>query len=300
MTIEKLNELFGNTDTIQFYNGKGNLKSLTVKNKNAQATISLYGGQILSFIPNQQADLLWMSAASIFEKGKAIRGGIPICFPWFGPHLTDTTKPQHGFARLQEWEVATINLIDDGTTLVTLILKESTASLQLWPYKFIATLSFTIGKSLDVTLTIKNSDENKFEYSDALHTYFNISNIDLIEVGGLQDAGFYEGFDLNLKTQNSKNIKFTGETNRRYIHTKSNCFIQDDGFNRKIKVSKSGSRVTIVWNPGAIISKSISDMDPSGYKNFICIEPANAYPGIDMIVLEPGESYSLSTCIEII
>jgi glucose-6-phosphate 1-epimerase len=297
-TIETLNEQYGLPGKVKFYEGKGGLTSIAVSTKNAAADVCLHGAQLLGFKPAGEQEMLWLSEKSVFEKGKAIRGGIPLCFPWFGPHPTDKTKPQHGFARLQYWEVVSVKETAGETVLIELGLKESAASLQLWPYSFLAIARFTIGKSLEVQLTVTNTGKESFEYSDALHTYFNISNIDVIAVEGLQDATYYDAFGTELKTQHGQLLYFNAETNRRYVNTTAGCIIHDKEYNRKISVAKTGSKVTVVWNPGEDTTKTMSDIKPDGYKNFVCVEPANAYAGIDIITLAPGQSHTLHTAIK--
>jgi glucose-6-phosphate 1-epimerase len=298
--IATLNSQFAIAGKIQFVSGKGDLPTVNINSKYASAEISLYGGQLLSYKPTGQQDIIWMSERSLFENGKAIRGGIPLCFPWFGPHASDKTKPQHGFGRLQQWTVQEVKETADESITVTLGLKESAASLQLWPHHFNASVQFIIGKTLEVKLTVTNTDSNSFEYSDALHTYFNISNIDTIALEGLQDETYYDAFGTQLKTQQGQLLYFNEETNRRYVNTSNNCIIHDKGHNRKISVSKTGSKVTVVWNPGEDTTKTIGDMLPEGYQTFVCVEPANAYAGIDMITLQPGEKHTLSTLVELI
>jgi glucose-6-phosphate 1-epimerase len=297
VTIEQLNSNFGIAGKVNFFSGKGGLPSVEINTKDAKAQISLYGAQLLSFIPQGQQDLIWMSDRSLFEEGKAIRGGIPLCFPWFGPHATDKTKPQHGFARLQYWQVQGIRENTEEEIVVDLCLQQSENSLALWPYHFKAIAQFTIGRNLEVKLTVTNTGADSFEYSDALHTYFNISSIDIIGIEGLQDATYYDGFGMTLKTQHPAVLYFNTETNRRYVNTAGSCVIHDTNRNRKIIVEKTGSKVTVVWNPGEEVAKTIGDMQPNGYETFVCVEPANAYPGIDMISLQPGQSHTLSTVI---
>lgn len=295
-TIEQLNSNFGIADKVSFVNGKGGLVFANINTHHATAQLSLYGAQLLSFVPHASNDILWMSERSVFAAGKAIRGGIPLCFPWFGPHAADKTKPQHGFARLQNWQVKQVK--ESGEAIViALQLEPSEQSLALWPHQFIAVAQFVIGADLEVTLTVTNTGDQSFEYSDALHTYFNISSIDSIAVEGLQGAGYYDGFEMELKTQNPQLLYFNTETNRRYVNTTADCIIHDKGFNRTIQVKKNGSKVTVVWNPGEETTKTMGDMLPDAYKTFVCVEPANAYAGIDMIELAPGQSHTLSTTI---
>lgn len=298
MTVETLNNLHGVAGKVQFTTGKGNLTTIGISGKYASALISLYGAQLLSFKPAGEKEILWMSERSLFENGKAIRGGIPVCFPWFGPHATDQAKPQHGFARLQDWKVLSVK---EGAETITvrLGLEKSEYSMQLWPHCFNAGIEFIIGKTLEVRLTVTNTGSTAFEYSDALHTYFNISDIAGIDIAGLQHATYYDAFEMELKTQEEELLHFTTETNRRYVNTVAVCTINDPAYKRKIHVSKTGSKVTVVWNPGEATAKTIGDVEPGGYNNFVCVEPANAYAGIDMITLNPGETHTLGTLIEV-
>ena len=298
MTFDTLNNQFGITGLLTFEQGKGDLPMICIRTQHASATICLYGAQLLSYIPQGQKDILWMSEDSFFENGKPIRGGVPVCFPWFGPHVTDKTKPQHGFARLQEWDVINTEESKDEMVTVTLSLQESPFSHEFWPCSFKAIAQFSIGKKLEIKLTVTNTGKDAFEYSDALHTYFNISDIAAIDIEGLQNASYYEGFDMDLKKQQTPLFSFTAETNRRYIDHTGDCIINDPGYSRKIRCGKTGSKVSVIWNPWEATAKTMTDIHPGGYKTYVCAEPANAYPGIDMIQLAPGESHTLSTSIE--
>jgi glucose-6-phosphate 1-epimerase len=299
MNIETLNKNFAIEGHVSFKTGNGGLPFLMIKNEYCSASISLYAAQILSYIPCNQQDILWVSSKSIFEEGRAIRGGIPLCFPWFGPHTTDKTKPQHGFARISTWQVDKVEQLQDGATHIQLSLQQSAITLALWPYSFKAVINFIVGSTLQVTFSVTNTDDQKFEYSDAMHTYFNISDIANIQLEGLENATYYEAFGNELIQQEKFTLHQGIENNRRYINHLTETVIDDPGFKRLIRSEKNGSKVTVVWNPGPETTLKISDMEPDGYRTFICAEPANAYEGIDMIDLEPGKSFSLSTTISV-
>ncbi|MEN9569964.1 MAG: hypothetical protein RL172_1195 [Bacteroidota bacterium] len=284
-------------DKLVFTTTHGVLPIAHITTEHAEATISLYGAQLLSYIPCHQQDVLWMSKQSFFETGKAIRGGIPVCFPWFGPHLTDKTKPQHGFARLLQWQVQGAAALTTGAVKLTLLLEPSDYTKALWPYEFKAQVDFTIGDTADIALTVTNTGQQDFEYSNALHTYFNIGHINNIAVTGLEKTIYYNAFETTEQEQPAQPLRFLTETNRRYIQHTQNCVIQDELLQRNICVSKTGSLVTIVWNPCEATAATMLDIHPGGYKHFVCIEPANAYPGIDMVQLQPGQSHTLSTGI---
>jgi glucose-6-phosphate 1-epimerase len=295
MTITTLNEQFGRSKQIEFSTTKGDLPIVTLTNQHATAVISLYGAQLLSYIPKGEADILWMSDKSLFQEGKAIRGGIPICFPWFGPNPEDNKKPQHGFARLSTWTVKNTTATPQGYVSITLQLQDSPATKTLWPFSFTAEIIIRIDTNLELTLRCINTDNKPFEYSDALHSYFNVSDISNITIDGLLNATYFPaGIDTGI-LQKERLVAITKEENRRYLDHTETCVIYDKGYKRKIRVGKAGSKTTVVWNPGADTTKTMSDMSPDGYKTFICVEAANAFNNI--IKLHPGESFSLSTMI---
>jgi len=296
MTITELNNQFGRADQIKFSTTRGDLPIAILTNQYGTATVSLYGAQVLSYIPKGEEDILWMSDKSLFQEGKAIRGGIPICFPWFGPNPEDGKKPQHGFARLSNWSVKTTTESSEGSLSLVLQLQDSSATKTLWPFSFTAEIIVTIDTKLELTLCCTNTDNKPFEYSDALHSYFNVSDIANITVDGLMDATYYPaGSDTGIQQQ-EKLLPITKEENRRYLNHSATCTIHDKGFKRKIRVGKTGSKTTVVWNPGPDTTKTMSDMSPDGYKTFICVEAANAFNNI--IKLIPGDSFSISTIIQ--
>lgn len=300
MKIETLNKQFAIEDIVSFKPGIGGLPFLNIKNQHCSAGISLYGAQILSYIPNKQQDVLWVSSKSLFEDGKAIRGGIPLCFPWFGPHTTDKTKPQHGFARLSTWQVNVVEQLQQGATHIQLSLRQTATTLALWPFSFTAVIDFIVRSTLQLSFFVTNTGEQKFDYSDALHTYYNISDINNIALEGFDNATYYEAFGNELLQQDKCKLNSGMENNRRYVNHHTKSVIKDPGYNRKITAEKSGSKVTVVWNPGPVTTQKISDMEPEGYRTFICVEPANAYEGVDIIELEPNESFGLSTTISVL
>ncbi|MFA9388360.1 MAG: D-hexose-6-phosphate mutarotase [Prolixibacteraceae bacterium] len=288
--IDLLNEQFSIEGEIGFSEQEGDLVYIDVINKYAEATISLYGAHIIQYNPYNTVDVLWMSPASNFEQGKAIRGGIPICFPWFGPHATDANLPAHGFARILPWNVTKTESSPKGETLITLELNSSEETLKYWPYSFKAELDISVGPQLKVELRITNTGQESFEYTSAIHTYFTISQISNIKIEGLQGASYYSGFGKDIFTQESEFIEIEKEENRRYVNTDSEIILHDPVFRRKIKTSKQGSKVTVVWNPWSETVKTMSDIPEDGYETFVCIEPANSYD--DFVKLAPGEKHS--------
>jgi glucose-6-phosphate 1-epimerase len=293
--IDELDDRFGIEGELGFNETDEDMISVTIFNKFADVEISLYGAQIMRFIPHGSFDVLWVSTDSYFEIGKPIRGGIPLCFPWFGPHPTDTDKPMHGFARLMMWDVIETVSIETGETLVRLQLCSSEETKQFWPYDFCAKLSVLVGKNLEVKLSITNTGDQNFEYSAALHSYFSVSGIENIAIKGLQGAAYYNGFEKELNTQEEELLEIHQEENRRYVNTENDCVILDPLFNQAIRISKEGSKVTVVWNPGEETSAKMEDMPDDGFEAFICVETVNAYN--DTIKLSPGENHTTAAII---
>jgi len=298
MNIDELNQQFGKENVIKFYSGESNLPFVEITNQQASCIVSLYGAHVLHFVPKGEKDLLWNSTKSIYKIGNAIRGGIPLCFPWFGSHESDKTKAQHGFARLSMWQVESCICISDNKTQITLSLIQSEETLSIWPFHFSAKAIITVSQELSVSLQVLNTGNIAFTYTDALHSYLNISNINNIQIEGLHYARYFDGFD-RTKTivDTEKYLYIKKEENRRYVETSSDCLIHDKEFNRKLRVAKKGSQTTIVWNPWSETSKVMTDMDGNDYQTMICIEAANYYS--DLISLEPKQTHILTTVISL-
>jgi len=294
-SLLELSKKFSIPGVVGFEKLTNNIIDLTVSNQYADARICLYGGQITRFKPKNEPDILWMSPKSKYEVGKAIRGGIPVCFPWFGPHKTEPEKPQHGFGRLMFWDLTETSILSNGETLVRLELRSSEATISYWPYDFIAGINVIIGKTLHATLKVTNTSSTHFEYTCALHSYYNISDIEAITIDGLGGTGYYKHGEPGDFKQDSSFLEIHQSVDRHYHDTEAACTISDSPFCRKIVVDKSGSKVTTVWNPWADGSVKMSDMPDDAYKTFVCVEAVNSFE--DAINLKPGESHETSVII---
>ena len=291
MNIATLNTQYGIDKKVSF---KAYQHTIVAEITSVHSTtrVSLYGGQVLSFIPNGEKDLLFMSSASTFQEGKAIRGGIPVCWPWFGAHPVDHSLPSHGFARISTWTVLNTQEAGDDVVL-TLGLSANAETLKLWPYHFEAELEVRAGKTLSVSLKTRNTDTKAFEISAALHSYFNISNIEAIQLEGLCNCNYLDDVNNSEGKQQEERLSITGRIDRRYRNTTANCHIHDN--NRIIKVGKKGSQITVVWNPGAELTKQMADLGDLDYRNMLCVEAANSLE--DTISVLPGQQHILNTTI---
>jgi len=295
MSIQEFNQKYSIEDHIIFIEEKHNI-IVELKSGFSKARISLYGAQVLSFTPKGEQDLLFLSKDSYYQEGKAIRGGIPVCWPWFGAHPTDTTKASHGFARLSKWQVKSTSIKNDNLNL-QLELNDTESTRKIWPYKFKAIISITVGETLNVELMTINTDKLPFTITSALHSYLNISNSETITISGLKDIQYMDDVKNIECQQDDALLSLQGEIDRRYINTSSACTIDDSKFNRKIKISKQGSETTVIWNPGAVLAKKMADLGDMEYLNMVCIEAANTLN--DSICIQPGQRHSLNTTLEL-
>lgn len=297
MNVDDLNDKFGIEGEIGFAELEDDMVFAMISNKNADANISLYGAHITSFNPIKTMDVLWMSHESQFLKGSAIRGGIPVCFPWFGLHETNNNLPQHGFARLMEWEVIETKLLPGGENLIRMQLCSSDETKKYWPHDFCAEITFTVGLALAVSLKVTNTSEDTIEYTSALHSYFNLSSIENIAIDGLQNTRYQNQLDSVDYLQEDPLLMIKKPETRHYYNTAADSVIIDPIFNRKIRIAKSGSNNTTVWNPGEETCAEMIDMPVDGYETFVCVETVNKID--DVVKLAPGETHETSAVISI-
>lgn len=286
--IETLNRDFGNGESVRFVAEHKDFPSLWIRNRFAEAKIALQGAHLYHFARHGEAPLLWLSETAIFKTGKAIRGGVPVCWPWFGPHPHDTALPNHGFARTAEWDVVRVEERSDGATEAVFRLHDTQKSRSLWPYRFRLTLKMIIAEALTLELTTENRDREAFEIGSALHTYFNVSEIEKISVSGLERVRYFDQLDQKYKLQSGP-VRFCEETDRIYLKPPDVITLEDA--HRSVRIVQKGSRSAVIWNPWAQKSKSFADMQNDAYKKMVCIETANALE--DIRILASGESHTL-------
>ncbi|MBI5557051.1 MAG: D-hexose-6-phosphate mutarotase [Deltaproteobacteria bacterium] len=289
--VQELNSRYGIEGKVHFAAGKGGLVSVLVKNRYASACIFLQGAHVTHFQPEGQQPVLWLSNRSAYQEGKAIRGGIPLCWPWFGDHPDDPTKPAHGFVRTSLWEVLETWETADGVTLVRLRLEDDEASRRIWPNSFQLELRVLVGRSLVVALVARNTGKTPFPCGGALHSYFLVGAVESIEIFGLDGCDYLDKIDHFSRGRQGGTVRLAGETDRIYVNTADVCTIKDPVLSRYVTVAKKGSNSTVIWNPGPRKSATMPDMDRNGYRQMVCVETANAAD--DTILLPPGGMHIL-------
>jgi glucose-6-phosphate 1-epimerase len=296
MTSSELNERFP-CPSVTFRDASGGYVFIDIENEQGRAEISLYGGHVLTFESTGGIPVLWMSDDAILERGTAIRGGIPIYWPWFGKHPELDDAPSHGFARLFDWSVESVDSLDEGTQVV-LTLTDSEATLALWPHSFKLTLSITVSTELTVQLTTENTSDDSFTLTQALHSYFTVGDIHETSVSGLEGTRYLDAANGLVETVDDGPITFDAETDRDYLETTADCVIHDAALGREIHIAKTGSNSTVIWNPWTEKSKTMADFPDDAFPGMVCVETTNA-TAFDTVVVEPGSSHILSTRISV-
>ena len=293
MNIDRLNAEYGLSNKAKFVEGKGGFPVIEIKNEYAKATISLYAGQVLSFQPaNQTQDLMFLSSQAYYTQGKAIKGGVPICWPWFGPDPEDKGRPNHGFVRNRMWNMREIESSQDGSTVVVMGLTDTPETRKIWDYAFDLAIAITIGSSLTIELITRNTGDKAFEITQALHTYFRIGDISQVRVLNLEDTSYLDKVDGGKNKAQTGAISFDSECDRIYLDVPSQIVVDDMALGRKIKVTTANSNTAIVWNPGSEVSANMADLGDLDYQKFVCVETANA--ANELIKIAAGDDYNLT------
>jgi D-hexose-6-phosphate mutarotase len=273
---------------------QGGLEALSIDRESAKGALYLQGATVTAWQPKDQAPVLWVSAKSLYQVDKAIRGGIPICFPWFGPKADQPSAPQHGFARSRPWMLQSVaDDPKDRSVTVTLVLAADRETRALWPHDFRARYAVRMGQKLEIALTVENTGESPFRFEEALHTYLAVADVRGARVEGLEDTRYFDKVDNGKEKRMGPREAITvgGETDRVYVGTSSATELIDPGMNRRISIQKDGSRTTVVWNPWIDKARAMKDFGDDEWKEMICVETANSGP--DAIDLEPGGSHTI-------
>ena len=290
--IDTLNARFGLPGALHFVQGRAGLPEADIQSPQTSARVALHGAQVLAWQPAGAQPVIWVSKAAVFEPGLPVRGGVPVCWPWFGAR---EGLPMHGFVRTRLWQVRDASLDAAGQVVLRLGLQDDADTRALWDFAFDLELVLTIGANLTLALISRNTGAQPFTLTDALHTYFCVGDIHQTKVEGLDGCDYLDKVQNFARARQSGAVDFGGETDRIYVDTTSDCVIDDQGQQRRIQVSKTGSSSTVVWNPWR--EKTFADMAAGEYQQMLCVETCNAGP--DQITLAPGRSHALSATVSV-
>ncbi|KAF1011825.1 MAG: putative glucose-6-phosphate 1-epimerase [Pseudomonas fluorescens] len=290
-----------NVETIQL----GELTAWRVRHNGAELVVARQGAHIVSYQRQGEKPLIWPNDAVVFKKGKGIRTGVPVCWPWFG--VFDRNPPgvkamrhgddpagAHGFVRTADWNLATVEREGDALRL-DLTLPAPEGGYPEWPHQVDLTLSLLLDDQLHIRLTSHNRGADTVTLSQALHTYFAVSDVRNVQVEGVDGLTYIDTADnWTAKVQDGL-LHFSGETDRIYPATPTQLSIVDKDWQRRVQLTSTGSHSTIIWNPWTERAKAFNDMADNGWQGMLCIETANVLE--DVVVLEPGAAHTLGVSI---
>jgi glucose-6-phosphate 1-epimerase len=283
---------------IAWTDGPGGLPFLVIETDRCRARLSSYGGHLCEWTPTGlPSPVLFLSPHAAFVQGKGIRGGVPVCFPWFANHSSDPTKPAHGFARTRPWQVGGLTRDEAGTVRVVLRLASDTETRAHWSADFAASLTISLGTSLAMTFEAENRGADEITYESALHTYLAVGDVEKIRICGLERTRFLDKVDgMKVKITDDEPITISGEIDRVYLDTTAACLVDDPVLGRQIRIEKSGSQATVVWNPGHQKGPAVPDIGDA-WRYFVCVETANC--GAHAVRLGPGARHAMTTRIAV-
>jgi len=276
--------------------GQGGLKRLVIKTSQADAEIYLHGAHVTQFQPRDQKPVLFMSGKSWFEPGKPIRGGVPICFPWFGAGKDG--RPAHGFARLSEWDVTGAEQASDGAVEINFQFLSDAATRKDWDGDFEVTFRVRIGTALGMELRVRNTSSQSMQIEEALHTYLAVSDVRQVGIAGLAGTTYSDRVGTpHTEIEGAAPIRITAETDRIYLNTQATCIIDDPGWRRRLAIEKTGSDTTVVWNPWIAKAKAMPDFGDDEWPAMLCIETCNVRE--HAVTLAPGQTHTMTATVRV-
>ena len=296
--VAGLSERFAIPGVAQVVSGNGGFPRIVIETSAATAEIYLYGAQVTSWKPAGTDEVLFVSDKSYWEVGRAIRGGIPVCFPWFRAKADDPHAPSHGFVRTREWQLESISQEAGDSVCVCLSTASDESTRRWWPFDFRLEYCITIAKSLRLELRMKNCGQSALRFEEALHTYFKVGDVEKARVRGLDGVAFLDNRDSNREKKQSSDLAISRQTDNAYMNTIGVVELFDPILGRTLKTEKQGSASTIVWNPWSDGASSMADLGKDEWRGMLCAEGANILSSA--VTLDSGQSHAMTITISVV
>jgi glucose-6-phosphate 1-epimerase len=277
--------------------GNGGLPKVRITCPEGAGEMYLQGAHVTSWKPEGEEEVLFLSSRSRWEEGHAIRGGVPVCFPWFRSKRDDAKAPAHGFVRTKAWKIESIAQVG-GAVTVSMFTESDEDSKKWWPTEFRLLHRATFGRVLSLELVVMNTGGTPLRFEEALHAYYRVGNIEMTRARIPDALHYFEGTDFTHKRTQGGDIQISSETDRLYLNTSDAIELEDPLLHRRICVTKANSRTTVVWNPWAQKAHSLSDFADDEWTKMICIEPSNVS---DFAVdLAPGQQHTMKAVVRVV
>ncbi len=293
LDLRSLNDSFAIPGVAQIVPGNDGQPKIKITSVAASAEIYLHGAHLTSWIPAGGEEVIFLSGKAQYQDGKAIRGGVPVCFPWFNAKADDPKAPSHGLVRTKTWELESIT--HEGNAIaVTLSTASDEATRKWWPHEFRAVQRITISSHLQIDLTATNIGAEPFTFQEALHTYYRVGNVRYARLVGLDHLSYLDNTEGNVEKLQYGDNTFTQRIDNAYLNTEADLVLTDPTLKRRILIGKQNSHNTVVWNPWAELAATMADLGDE-WPHFLCVEAANIRA--NAVTLQPGEQHTMTVNI---
>jgi glucose-6-phosphate 1-epimerase len=291
-----LEQRFGICGVARIVEGNGGLPKVVIATADAAGEMYLHGAHVTSWRPSGAEEVLFVSSHSHWQEGRPIRGGIPICFPWFADRAGDPKAPAHGFVRTTSWQLESIAQTVGGVA-VTMSTGSNAETKKWWPADFHLVQRASFGPELTLELIVRNTGTTPFRFEEALHTYFRVGQIEQAQLQRLDAVQYLDKTDVNRANVQHGELVIAAQTDRVYLNTKASVELEDRSLGRRITVAKQNSLTTVVWNPWIEKAKALSDFGDAEWRQMVCIETCNVADYA--LQLEPGQEHTMRAAIAV-
>jgi glucose-6-phosphate 1-epimerase len=296
LDLTELDHRFGISDVARVSEGHGGLARVEINTPLAHGEIYLHGAHVTSWRPAGSEEVLFLGTKSRWEEGQAIRGGIPICFPWFRGKADDPHAPAHGFVRTRSWQLYSI-VENKAGIAVTMFIESDEQTLRWWPGEFRFVHRVTFGSELKLELTCINTGRTQFHFEEALHTYSRVADVKDVCLQGLDGIRFLDNTDANKEKVQVGNLTVASQTDDAFMNTENTVDLLDPKMDRRIRLQKAKSTTTVVWNPWQEGARRLQDLGEGEWMQFLCVEASNIMGAA--VTLAPGQEHTMTAVLTV-
>jgi glucose-6-phosphate 1-epimerase len=294
LDITELDRRFGIPDIARLCEGDGGLPRVDITSPLARGEMYVHGAHVTSWRPSGNDEVLFLSTKSRWEEGQAIRGGIPICFPWFRSKADDPHAPAHGFVRTTTWQLYSI-VENNAGVAVTMFIESDERTRRWWPAEFRLVYRVNFGSQLRLELICINTGKRPLHFEEAMHTYNRVGDIGAVRLLGLAGTRFLDNTDSNKEKTQLGDVTVPSQTDNAFINTQNAVDLLDPKMRRRIRLHKVNSSTTVVWNPWQEGASKLRDLGDGEWKQFLCVEASNIMGAA--VTLAPEQEHTMSAVL---
>jgi glucose-6-phosphate 1-epimerase len=294
--VSELDRRFGIPGVARVSEGNGGVPRVQITGSSVEGEIYLHGAQVTSWKPSENEEVLFLSSKSRWQEGQAIRGGIPICFPWFRGKTDDPHAPAHGFVRTKSWQIESIVENESGIS-VSMFTSSDEQTRRWWPGEFRLVHRVNFGSELRLELICTNTGKTPMSFEEALHTYNRVADVANVRLQGLDIVPFLDNTDSNQEKVQHGDVKIASQTDNAFLNTQNAVDLIDPKLLRRIRLEKTNSHATVVWNPWREGASGLRDLGDGEWTQFLCVEASNILS--DAVTLAPGEEHKMTAVLSV-